>query len=727
MRLTLRTLLAYLDDTLEPAKAKEIGQKVAESDAARELVERLKQVTRRRRLAAPPASGGASKLDPNTIAEYLDNEVSPETAAEVEAICLATDVHLAEVAACHQILTLVLGEPLSPPPTAKQRMYGLVKGPEAIPFRKPPAPPVKEPATVAVGREVDDTLRLGLPPVGAKGSLTGKLLLFGGGFIAACLLIVAVWQVLNLGGTKEETPKDVVKIDDKERHADKDDKEKDKTGDKKEKETPEKEKRDDKEKEKTGGKEKEKEGESPKKEKGETKEAPRFEDIAFAEPDMKSLEVIGRYQSDEPKDSILCLLETEPKKWKRLKNADGEVKTAQAILSMPGSWSTLYLPRGLRLTLCGNMPEISPLPIFESKVTLHRHDKLDLDLTLQRGQFLITSLKDKPMQIRVRFANPFFPDKPEHYDVLLHSKGTEILFGLNSFLTEPFIADKDDRRRKGPVNIAVCVLLKGYANIRFGDVTYGVSPVNQLIWSSIDGPRPPVPITDAGFAAQEPPFDEKLDAKTKKVLVDYREAMKKARASLGHRVTGDVRVGLAEVLDSTEPKKRLDPKVDGLTKIMLARLTVRAMAALGDQQNISDLLELLDPPMNDVVRPTARDALVSWVSAERDNDYVLYKLLDEKYRTLQADKIMKLIHGLSPKELSEPVTYEYLIDSLDDRSNPVIREFAAFRLYGAVPTNIPYSAWDTSEERQRAVAAWRTLIPPGSLPPRPKKGDKGKG
>ena len=50
MRLTLRTLLAYLDDTLEPAQARLIGQKVAESDAAQELVARIKQVTRRRRL-----------------------------------------------------------------------------------------------------------------------------------------------------------------------------------------------------------------------------------------------------------------------------------------------------------------------------------------------------------------------------------------------------------------------------------------------------------------------------------------------------------------------------------------------------------------------------------------------------------------------------------------------------------------------------------------------------
>src|SRR2546425_12971401 len=86
VRLTLRTLLSYLDDTLEPSQAKAIGAKVAESEQARELMERIKQVTRRRRLTTPPTSGPGG-IDANTIAEYLDNEVTPETAAELEQIC----------------------------------------------------------------------------------------------------------------------------------------------------------------------------------------------------------------------------------------------------------------------------------------------------------------------------------------------------------------------------------------------------------------------------------------------------------------------------------------------------------------------------------------------------------------------------------------------------------------------------------------------------------------
>ena len=120
LRLTLRTLLAYLDDTLEPAQAKDIGKKVAESEFAQETVERIKTVTRRRRLAAPPLAAEDSSTDPNTIAEYLDNALSPEQVAELEKSALDNDVRLAEVAACHQILTLVLGEP----PACRPRLVG---------------------------------------------------------------------------------------------------------------------------------------------------------------------------------------------------------------------------------------------------------------------------------------------------------------------------------------------------------------------------------------------------------------------------------------------------------------------------------------------------------------------------------------------------------------------------------------------------------------------------
>ena len=130
MRLTLRTLLAWLDDTLTPSEVREIGKQVAESPFAKELVEKIHRVTRQRRLTVPPDKG-PDAVDPNLVARYLDNDLDPDQVAEIEKKCLVSDVHLAEVASVHQILSLI-GQKAKVPVEARHRMYQLFKGREAV-------------------------------------------------------------------------------------------------------------------------------------------------------------------------------------------------------------------------------------------------------------------------------------------------------------------------------------------------------------------------------------------------------------------------------------------------------------------------------------------------------------------------------------------------------------------------------------------------------------------
>ncbi len=137
MRLTLRTLLAYMDDILDPSDHEELGKKIEASDFAAELIHRSRDTVRRLRLGAPEVIAGEDDdvlnpdpaSDANSVAEYLDNTMPPEHVAEFERVCLdsglTADMHLAEVTSCHHVLTMVLGEPAEIDPQARRRMYEL--------------------------------------------------------------------------------------------------------------------------------------------------------------------------------------------------------------------------------------------------------------------------------------------------------------------------------------------------------------------------------------------------------------------------------------------------------------------------------------------------------------------------------------------------------------------------------------------------------------------------
>ena len=129
MRLTLRTLLAWLDDTLPPKDVARIGRQLQKSKFAQDLGQRIQRVIRQRRLTVP-GMGANTPIDANVISAYLDNNLPPEQIAAVESLCINSDVHLAEVAACHQILVL-LEQPVEISPQQYSAMYRLVKGNES--------------------------------------------------------------------------------------------------------------------------------------------------------------------------------------------------------------------------------------------------------------------------------------------------------------------------------------------------------------------------------------------------------------------------------------------------------------------------------------------------------------------------------------------------------------------------------------------------------------------
>jgi hypothetical protein len=723
MRLTLRTLLAYLDDTLEPAQAKLIGQKVAESDTAQELIARIKQVTRRRRLTTPPPAGGpGGKIDANTIAEYLDNSVSTEQLAEVEQICLASDVHLAEVAACHQILTLVLGEPALVPPMAKQRMYGLVKGPEAIPFRKPPMRAERDPVFSDESMETDETLRLGLPPYRRHGSWSQRLVLIGGGLAAICLLAVAFWQVLK-PTEKKDTSGPVVQLDSK-------DKNKPEIKQKKEKEpVPVTKKGDD-----DGKKEKheppdheDKKGAKEKKKPKEKTKGPIFPSVAYKPPSRKLSEV-GSLTPNEI--SILLQQQDEPTEWKWLTPMKPAVFSGRPLVSLPGARSSVELKTGVRLTLWGYLPELWPNPpLLESVAEIHfREDpELDLDMTFHRGRILLTNeLPDRPVRIRLRFENPTIPDEKERarsfFDIVLMKKGAELLLDRWSLfpVTEPFYKDPKNPNRLaggGPVAEMGVVARFGEIHLKVNDIPMRLMAPPQkgdtfFAWSSakgLNGPHPmdklPETLSDIPPLPLPPGLDEKVKKKALEFVNNQRLEMRKAVSFFHDQlVTNNIDTVLSEAIAT--PGQMPGP-------LARRRLAVRCFAAIDDYASLLDALTQEKFPD---VRQAAVESLQSWIASSRDAEYKLFDSLQKKYSysLRQATIIMDLLHTTvhSERLRAQAETYQGLIAQLNN-DLLIIRELAAWHLYRLVPSAVPFYNTADHDACRKAQEKWGKLkLPP---------------
>ena len=126
MRLTLRTLLAYLDNTVEPEDAELLRKKLEQSGFATQLVSRIRSSVTEKGYSAPAPDSVHPIEEPNLMSEYLDSVLPPEQVAEIEKACLESEPHLAEAAGCHQILTMIMGEPANTTEALRERIYSMV-------------------------------------------------------------------------------------------------------------------------------------------------------------------------------------------------------------------------------------------------------------------------------------------------------------------------------------------------------------------------------------------------------------------------------------------------------------------------------------------------------------------------------------------------------------------------------------------------------------------------
>lgn len=689
MRLTLRTLLAYLDDTLDPAQTKLIGQKVAESDTAQELIQRIKLVTRRRRLITAPTTGPGAELDVNTVAEYLDNVLPADNLADVEETCLASDFHLAEIAACHQILALVLGEPVLVPPVARQRMYQLIRGRESIRGRRAPrlaaATSGLEVKPGAYEDEADETLLLGLPFYRRMGAwsrwlvpLAGALLFIG--------LVIAFWMVLPRGGPEQfaqrDTARDKAPVE--------------KAGEKTAPDRTAAEKPEEKPAEPAGktvtpppteptpGVEKPSPPTTP-------EPAPAAETII---PPVKPVDnrprterlALGRHVLPMAAPAnVLLTRAPEASQWQRVRPSSS-LFSGETLISLPGYRSEVHLDSGVHLILWGNLPEFSRIPVLESAVLLHPNPAFDLDFTLDHGRVLLSNHKlDGPVRVRVRFHQ-------EMWDLTLHDSTTEVALELLG-LCVPYSREPG---AEVPPAVLALLALRGQSDVKVRYQEYSLPPSSMVRWeNSGAAPLQPerLPRLPDWYVTKVPP--QTPAAREMLLRLDELSKLLSSRA---------VDVVLAEALKDADPLRR--------------RLAVRCLGATGD---VSKLLDALADDKLDV-RFGAIEVLRHWLGLRAGHDQRLAEVMitRKQYPQGQAETVLQLLHGFSEEQGRDPTTRAMLVEYLN-HDKLAIRQCAHALLVALVPEGqkIVYDPAGSTDQRATGLQQWKKLINDPKLAPRP--------
>jgi hypothetical protein len=354
---------------------------------------------------------------------------------------------------------------------------------------------------------------------------------------------------------------------------------------------------------------------------------------------------------------------------------------------------------GVRLSFWTDMDRLSPHPVRESAVVLHRNQDVDMDFTLDRGRIELTNRKEKgPARVLAHV-------RKETWDLTLEEPGASIALELYG----RWPAGAKFTMKPGPKDVPTASLtfyvLKGDVSLKHGGTEFAMRapPGPAMIeWDSVTGqdetPR---------FLKELPPWVGKKEETTPEGKA-RRAALERFRKLVLSKSLG---AALDNFLNSDKEIERT--------------LAVTAMGAVDD-------LERLGKALREAKHPDVWDngvlALRHWIGRCPGQDQTLYKrLVDLGYPAIQAATVMQLLHSFGEENLARPELYHTLMDFLE-HDKLAIRGLAYWHLSRLVPEGkeFKYNPLDPKEKRDKAIAKWKKLIPEGQMPPKPKTNAKDK-
>jgi hypothetical protein len=411
-----------------------------------------------------------------------------------------------------------------------------------------------------------------------------------------------------------------------------------------------------------------------------------------AAADLEPRVAAGKCQS-EP--GTLLTQEAPGETWE-VATAGEQLHSRDRLLALPGLQAVVE-PRSdaVRVTLWGNLPQLSSFPGLESAVVLHDSRAFDLDLSLLRGRVVLANRKSEgAARVWVRVLDG-------GSELLLEEPGSEVALEVYGRWPRgvPFAREAVPQHR--PAGVLGVLALKGRSVLRVGGMGHHLSPPpgNAIFhWDSVAGPEEAAQRLDRLPAWADAAAEPAAASEWAGLLKEVREAVarKGPVAALGD---------LLAHADSRGERGRHQQEV-----------AVLGLGALGD---ITRVVGALEDSRHAAARAAAVIALRHWIGEAAGHDQRLYHVLTDAlgYSQKQAEAVMQLLH--SPFDPGQPETYEALIAYLGHK-RLAVRELAYWHLQRMVPADevVPFDAAAPEEERARSIAAWRKLLADGKLPPR---------
>jgi hypothetical protein len=372
--------------------------------------------------------------------------------------------------------------------------------------------------------------------------------------------------------------------------------------------------------------------------------------------------------------------------------------TRDTLMTLPGIKADVDASGGgVRLTLWGNLRQLSEFPGLQSAVILHDSRAFDLDVTLLRGRIVLTNRREKgPARVWVRLP-------AEGWQITLPNPGDAVgveRYGRwprgTGFVENPQAADV-------PTIAVVLILVKGQAELKTEKNQYALTapPGTGIVyWDSVVGQDGPPRRADKLPDWADPGRVVPAEGKT----ID--EVMERF-AALKERTPAEALLHLLADADKDKdaPRAAIEREV-ALTGLQAIDFLEPVGAALGD-------------PKHADTRDAAVQALRHWIGDSPGRDVELYRRLigGLGYPPAQAATIMQLLHSPFDPGLAE--TYDTLLTYLQ-HDKLAIRELARWHLYRLAPAgrDIRYDPAAAPEERAKAVAAWKKLIADGKVLPK---------